>query len=99
MNRLGESELRISQVTKADSGNYTCQPANTRPASISLHIITGEEAFCSPIIVADLLTIRAFTGTLNQKSITQVGLGDILNEHCGSCCPDSFPSAVYTQSP
>ncbi|XP_045110487.1 zwei Ig domain protein zig-8-like [Portunus trituberculatus] len=42
VNRLGESELRISQVTKADSGNYTCQPANARPAFVSLHIITGE---------------------------------------------------------
>ncbi|XP_042221443.1 zwei Ig domain protein zig-8-like isoform X2 [Homarus americanus] len=42
VNSVGESELRISQVTKADSGNYTCQPANARPASVSLHIITGE---------------------------------------------------------
>lgn len=41
-NGISESELRISQVTKADSGNYTCQPANARPASVSLHIITGE---------------------------------------------------------
>ena len=41
VNRLGESELQISQVTKADSGNYTCQPANARPAFVSLHIITG----------------------------------------------------------
>ncbi|XP_068235251.1 zwei Ig domain protein zig-8-like [Palaemon carinicauda] len=40
--RSGESELQISRVTKADSGNYTCQPANARPASISLHVITGE---------------------------------------------------------
>ncbi|XP_042884804.1 zwei Ig domain protein zig-8-like isoform X1 [Penaeus japonicus] len=38
----GVSELRISKVTKQDSGNYTCQPANARPASVSLHVITGE---------------------------------------------------------
>nr|XP_027208913.1 uncharacterized protein LOC113802509 [Penaeus vannamei] len=38
--RDGVSELRISKVTKHDSGNYTCQPANARPASVSLHVIT-----------------------------------------------------------
>ncbi|XP_042203798.1 T-lymphocyte activation antigen CD86-like [Homarus americanus] len=37
-----QSALRISQVTKGDSGNYTCMPSNARPASVSLHIITGE---------------------------------------------------------
>ncbi|XP_069974242.1 transmembrane and immunoglobulin domain-containing protein 1 [Penaeus vannamei] len=37
-----ESQLRISDVDKTDSGNYTCQPANARAASVSLHVITGE---------------------------------------------------------
>ncbi|XP_037802864.1 titin-like [Penaeus monodon] len=42
LSTTGESELRISDVDKTDSGNYTCQPANARAASVSLHVITGE---------------------------------------------------------
>ncbi|KAK3854386.1 hypothetical protein Pcinc_039132 [Petrolisthes cinctipes] len=41
LSRGGESELRLSQVTKVASGNYTCVPANARPSSVTLHIITG----------------------------------------------------------
>ncbi|KAK4287258.1 hypothetical protein Pmani_039668 [Petrolisthes manimaculis] len=44
LSRGGESELRLSQVTKVASGNYTCVPANARPSSVTLHIITADDA-------------------------------------------------------
>ena len=34
----------ISNVVKADEGNYTCRPANLDAASIRLHVVNGE--FC-----------------------------------------------------
>ncbi|XP_068081825.1 zwei Ig domain protein zig-8 [Anabrus simplex] len=37
------SELVIEEARKVDSGNYTCVPSNARPASISVHILNGEE--------------------------------------------------------
>ncbi|CAL4142015.1 unnamed protein product, partial [Meganyctiphanes norvegica] len=36
------SELYIMNARLDDSGNYTCQPSNASPASVDLHIITGE---------------------------------------------------------
>ncbi|XP_042235340.1 zwei Ig domain protein zig-8-like [Homarus americanus] len=36
------SILTLTAVGRTDSGNYTCLPANARPASITLHIIAGD---------------------------------------------------------
>ncbi|XP_047501988.1 hemicentin-1-like [Penaeus chinensis] len=36
------SKLVVTRATTADSGNYTCAPANAEPASISVYIINGE---------------------------------------------------------
>ncbi|XP_066958341.1 zwei Ig domain protein zig-8-like [Macrobrachium rosenbergii] len=36
------SILTLHSVGRTDSGNYTCLPANARPASITLHIILGD---------------------------------------------------------
>ncbi|XP_037787661.1 zwei Ig domain protein zig-8-like [Penaeus monodon] len=41
LSRGGESELRLTGVAQEDSGNYTCVPANARPSSVVLHVITG----------------------------------------------------------
>lgn len=38
------SKLVVTRATTADSGNYTCAPANAEPASISVYIINGEIA-------------------------------------------------------
>ena len=38
------SYLTISSVTAVNSGNYSCEPDNARPAKINLHVIKGERA-------------------------------------------------------
>lgn len=35
------SELLVAEAHKNDSGNYSCVPAYTHPASISVHILNG----------------------------------------------------------
>ncbi|XP_045111292.1 uncharacterized protein LOC123504643 [Portunus trituberculatus] len=42
VSRGGESELRLASVSHVASGNYTCFPANAKPSSVILHVITGE---------------------------------------------------------
>ncbi|PSN44261.1 hypothetical protein C0J52_24562 [Blattella germanica] len=37
------SELVVTEAHKHDSGNYSCVPSNAQPASISVHILNGEE--------------------------------------------------------
>ncbi|XP_069671895.1 zwei Ig domain protein zig-8-like [Periplaneta americana] len=37
------SELVVTEAHKHDSGNYSCVPSNAHPASISVHILNGEE--------------------------------------------------------
>lgn len=36
------SRLVVTRATPADSGNYTCAPANADPASVSVYIISGK---------------------------------------------------------
>lgn len=36
------SELTILHATKNHSGNYTCVPSNSQPASVVVHIFKGE---------------------------------------------------------
>ncbi|XP_045621125.1 protein amalgam isoform X2 [Procambarus clarkii] len=36
------SRLVVIRATTADSGNYTCAPANAEPASVSVYILNGE---------------------------------------------------------
>ncbi|CAG0902711.1 unnamed protein product [Darwinula stevensoni] len=36
------SSLYIAGTTVGDSGNYTCEPFNARPASILVHVLNGE---------------------------------------------------------
>lgn len=36
------SVLQIKNAQKSDSGNYTCVPSNTHPASIHVHILNGK---------------------------------------------------------
>lgn len=38
----GTSRLVLTRTTPADSGNYTCAPANAEPASVSVYILNGE---------------------------------------------------------
>ncbi|KAK8392396.1 hypothetical protein O3P69_014632 [Scylla paramamosain] len=38
----GTSRLVLTRTTSADSGNYTCVPANAEPASVSVYILNGE---------------------------------------------------------
>ena len=40
-NRTG-SNLTISTINHSHSGNYSCVPSNTRPASITVHILDGK---------------------------------------------------------
>ena len=40
-NRTG-STLTISIINHSHSGNYSCVPSNTKPASILVHILDGE---------------------------------------------------------
>ncbi|MPC72151.1 Hemicentin-1 [Portunus trituberculatus] len=35
------SRLILTRATTADSGNYTCVPANAESASVSVYILTG----------------------------------------------------------
>ncbi|XP_063870241.1 hemicentin-1-like [Scylla paramamosain] len=37
------SRLILTRATTADSGNYTCVPANAESASVSVYILTGEQ--------------------------------------------------------
>uniref|UniRef100_A0A182JFJ6 Ig-like domain-containing protein n=1 Tax=Anopheles atroparvus TaxID=41427 RepID=A0A182JFJ6_ANOAO len=36
------SELTINQASKEHSGNYTCVPSNSQPASVVVHIFKGD---------------------------------------------------------
>ncbi|CAO1303561.1 unnamed protein product [Diamesa tonsa] len=38
------SELSIMHATKQNSGNYTCVPSNSQPASVMVHIFKGDVA-------------------------------------------------------
>ncbi|KAK2725878.1 hypothetical protein QYM36_000374 [Artemia franciscana] len=42
-NDITVSSLSIRQAVMSDSGNYTCQPANSDKATVRLHILKGEE--------------------------------------------------------
>lgn len=35
------SLLTIPTITKQDSGNFTCVPANAKPASVMVHVLDG----------------------------------------------------------
>ena len=35
------SKLRIDDVTRFNSGNYTCAPSNARAASVMVHVVDG----------------------------------------------------------
>ncbi|CAN8029590.1 unnamed protein product [Ixodes persulcatus] len=37
------SRLYIRKAVSLDSGNYTCDPANAEPVSISVHVVNGEK--------------------------------------------------------
>lgn len=39
--RTRTSRLVVSRATLADSGNYTCAPANAEPSSVSVYILNG----------------------------------------------------------
>lgn len=39
------SKLVIERALTSDSGNYTCSPSNTAPASIYVHVIQGNNRF------------------------------------------------------
>ncbi|XP_067619926.1 uncharacterized protein dpr17 [Eurosta solidaginis] len=41
-NRNTIGSLVIPHVRKKDSGNYTCQPSNSAPVSVDLHVLSGE---------------------------------------------------------
>ncbi|XP_036341839.1 basement membrane-specific heparan sulfate proteoglycan core protein-like [Rhagoletis pomonella] len=41
-NRNTIGSLIIPFVRKKDSGNYTCQPSNSAPVSVDLHVLSGE---------------------------------------------------------
>lgn len=43
-NKTG-STLSISSINHSHSGNYSCVPSNTRPASILVHILDGKVLF------------------------------------------------------
>ncbi|MCL4155989.1 UNVERIFIED_CONTAM: hypothetical protein GTU68_064600 [Idotea baltica] len=36
------SRLVVTRATPADSGNYTCAPANAQPSSVNVYILNGE---------------------------------------------------------
>ena len=40
--RTRTSWLVVARATTADSGNYTCAPANAEPSSVSVYILNGE---------------------------------------------------------
>ncbi|XKL61369.1 hypothetical protein PGB90_008426 [Kerria lacca] len=42
-NKTG-SGLTVSTINHSHSGNYSCVPSNTRPASILVHILDGEQS-------------------------------------------------------
>jgi hypothetical protein len=37
------STLMLEEVTRKQSGNYTCMPSNAKAASVRLHVIDGKE--------------------------------------------------------
>ncbi|XP_021712833.1 probable nitrile hydratase, partial [Aedes aegypti] len=39
------SVLTIKEVHSKHAGNYTCAPSNTRPASITVHVLQGKRSF------------------------------------------------------
>ena len=42
------SELTILHTAKENSGNYTCAPQNSQPASTVIHIFKGKSIFEKP---------------------------------------------------
>lgn len=48
-NKTG-STLSISSINHSHSGNYSCVPSNTRPASILVHILDGKPLHCGIVI-------------------------------------------------
>ncbi|XP_076063782.1 protein amalgam-like [Oratosquilla oratoria] len=64
------SRLVVTRATIADSGNYTCAPANAEPATVSVYILNGEHpeamqggestgAHCQSLILLIVLGILA----------------------------------------
>lgn len=41
------SSLRIATINHSHSGNYSCVPSNTKPASILVHILDGKRDYFS----------------------------------------------------
>ena len=39
------SVLLVAKASRMHSGNYTCVPSNAKPASILVHILTGENYY------------------------------------------------------
>ncbi|KAK3872377.1 hypothetical protein Pcinc_022592 [Petrolisthes cinctipes] len=42
--RTTTSKLFLTRATKADSGNYTCSPKFADAASVTVHVVNGEES-------------------------------------------------------
>ena len=53
------SYLTISSVTAVNSGNYSCEPDNARPAKINLHVIKGMRAVIIVIIICKSINATA----------------------------------------
>jgi hypothetical protein len=48
------SKLTVAGVTQRDAGNYTCRPAETRPASVLLIVLEGNFRFWIRVVTTFL---------------------------------------------
>jgi len=76
------STLVISNAQKSDSGNYTCDPANAEPTSVTVHVLNGEKP---EAIQHDAKTSSGITSTsTNQVRYCVVFVACLINHWC-SC--------------
>ena len=53
VNSVSHSTLYLPNVRKSDSGNYTCEPHNLRPAFVYIHIIDEDSNSAAAAIHTD----------------------------------------------
>lgn len=73
------SELTILHTTKNHSGNYTCVPSNSQPASVVVHIFKGE---CIMVFIKSYRINKSKTSRKLAKFLWKVFLWALKAFYC-----------------